>query len=203
MTHNNIITANNVIINYNTTTNHSAENSVTEPSQGPSATIPAGVHISGTGDMKITTDSRNASTVQREHESHPLSDSQIINTATTGDINAQIQAINNDSSYVETSTNPGPNRNNSSAEEEVMFVGRKVHNNTKTRQSSQMSSMMSKQTRVRLGQSLNNPSFNAKNRGLSVNRDLKSSAQEGYLKAIDATGNLKLSFSKKRSLKKP
>ena len=135
--------------------------------------------------MKITTDSRNVSASRRDNESRPLSESQIVNTATTGDFNAQMQAIHNDSSYVETSTNPGAILNTSTAEEEVMFVGRKVHNKTKARDNSQMSSIMSKQTRVRLGQSLNNPSFNAKNRGLSVNKDLKSSAQDSYLKAID------------------
>ena len=135
--------------------------------------------------MKITTDSRNVSASGRDNESRPLSESQIVNTATTGDFNAQMQAIHNDSSYVETSTNPGAILNTSTAEEEVMFVGRKVHNKTKARDNSQMSSIMSKQTRVRLGQSLNNPSFNAKNRGLSVNKDLKSSAQDSYLKAID------------------
>lgn len=83
MTHNNIITANNVIINYN---NHSGEKDKdvqNEYGQGPNSSMPPGVHISGTGDMKITTDNQNAN----DRLEHPLSDGQV-NTTETAGINA-------------------------------------------------------------------------------------------------------------------
>lgn len=67
-----------------------------------------------------------------------------------------------------------------------MFIGRKVQKNS-----------YSKKVRARVGQSLNNPSFNAKGKMAGFD-----SAQDSY-KIVDDRGNLKLSFSKKRSLKKP
>ena len=64
VTHNNIITANNVIINYNNSNSNAAQtidtrmktNQTSLASQTPSSHMPPGIHVSGTVDMRATTD---------------------------------------------------------------------------------------------------------------------------------------------------
>ena len=69
-----------------------------------------------------------------------------------------------------------------------MFIGRKVEKNQN----------FPRKVRARVGQSLNNPSFNTKHNKMPG----IESAQDSY-KFVDDRGNLKLSLTKKRSPKKP
>ena len=141
---NEIITANNVIINY------SGDKPTVPCSQQVSeSNIPPGVVLNG-AEMNITT-TEVMSPADQTHSN--VSDGMI----------AQLHGTN-DSSYME-STNRGLN---AGGDDEVMFIGRKVEQK-RSRQGSKLDSGSFRPTNK--WNSLNQPSFNIKNRVPKTDKD--------------------------------
>ena len=156
VTHNNIITANNVIINYSGRGSAAPnDDSQNQPSQ---SAMPAGVKRSNTGG-ELTLDSANdPGTAQIGTPS---------NNAFPNPFPANTTITNESQSAIESTGNN---------DEEVMFIGRKVQNNKKNnpyfqpRHSSMLEHQMNNnyQTiKVKQRTSVQQPSFNVKNMNLA------------------------------------
>ena len=177
VTHNNIITANNVIINY--------------PNQQTDSQIPMGARQLNTNSHSVT---------PQESRANPVA----YNTDGEGII-SQIHEIANDSSFMDTTSNHRRGiKTSKHTDEEIMFFGKKMDNKNQRglRGKLQEQNIMGSRQQVRkhFQTTTKDPSFNYKNRI----RDSKETPYDSYQRAYyEQSNSSKIANTKRRNIKKP